>query len=845
MVAGRDDGIRIGTISRFMDAHLRHDYGVPQASLVPFADGLATGDWTRLSQTWQADPSVAALPPEFVLTLGRAEPYKGFDDLLDAYAAARARNRHSPARDRDDHRGGKQSVPTESGRADRPTRSQCGHGSAVHSRRRRPAAASWRARRRRTITGRAVRSSTHGGIRRRRRPCDCYHSPWARRSDSRRIDRVQLPAHAPGQLADALASALAVDTQGRFAIARRAHQLALRDFNHPATVHAMLTQVAPWLRLPEAADRLRLLTSSTPSMRPENTVSRPSVKVPIGPQARHWNTVRPERLVLVVAHHVTSLVRLLDVLPVFDSDPRIQLVFTCNGSDSFTHGLDHYLDRLGVVTIPWHQAVGTEFDLVIAANHGGLTEITGPLVILEHGAGYSKNSPGDRRPETGDRRPETGDRSVFGLSPEWVLYNGRPIADSLVLAHHAEFDRLAALTPAAVSAAVVAGDPSYDRMLASRHLRHRYRDALGVESEQTLVTLCSTWSPRSLMGTLPELFREILACLDRDRYRVAGLIHPNIWHGHGPWQVHTWLADGVRSGLLLPPPAEGWQATLIASDIVLGDHGATSCYAASLDLPVVLATFPEEDVAPGSVGALLGQLARRLNRHESLATQIDRARAEYRPGTFDSLRDLVTSYPGEAVDRLRALCYRHLRLSVPESAAVTPVIPVERAAMVPRSSVAADYAVCTVADAETPSIVIARYPAGVAVDRSRAGYLDAAFLVVHEDHPQEALRTIAPVIITAAPATGQDATAVLTDAFTRFRLASVVAVGLVDRSLVWTRDGRAIIASTPDPGIGAAIVYHWLLTRPRHPLPTSVPVTLGQTNVRVELTSSVRAETGA
>ncbi|MBB4689298.1 hypothetical protein [Amycolatopsis jiangsuensis] len=136
----------------------------------------------------------------------------------------------------------------------------------------------------------------------------------------------------------------------------------------------------------------------------------PPAKVPIGLQAPHWTTVQVQRRVLVVAHHVTSLLRLLDVLPVFDSDSRVQLVFTWNGSDPFVHGLRNLLDDLGVIVIPWAQAINTEFDLALAANHGGLTEITAPLVILPHGVGYTKKSPGNRKPETGNRKPETGNR---------------------------------------------------------------------------------------------------------------------------------------------------------------------------------------------------------------------------------------------------------------------------------------------------------------------------------------------------------------------------------------------------------------------------------------------------
>ena len=136
----------------------------------------------------------------------------------------------------------------------------------------------------------------------------------------------------------------------------------------------------------------------------------PLVKVPIGPQSVHWNTAPIQRTVLVLAHNVTTTTRLLDVVPVFDSDPRVQVVFSWNGADPFRHGLDALLGDLGVVTIPWDQAIQTEFDLAITANHSGLTEINAPVVVLSHGIGYTKHSPGSRKPEAGSRKPEAGSR---------------------------------------------------------------------------------------------------------------------------------------------------------------------------------------------------------------------------------------------------------------------------------------------------------------------------------------------------------------------------------------------------------------------------------------------------
>ncbi|GAA4012880.1 hypothetical protein GCM10022247_39370 [Allokutzneria multivorans] len=538
----------------------------------------------------------------------------------------------------------------------------------------------------------------------------------------------------------------------------------------------------------------------------------PPVKVPIGLQAQHWNTLTPDRCVLVVAHHVTSLLRLLDVITVFDSDPRVQVVFSWNGSDPFHHGLHRLLDELGVVVIPWSQAIDTEFHLVIAANHGGLTEFSAPVVILPHGAGYNKNSPGNRKPETGNRKPETGNRkpetgnrSVFGLAPEWLLYDGRPIADSLVLSHDEQLTRLAAITPSAAETAVVAGDPCYDRMVRSAHARSRYREALGVLPGQKLVTVCTTWWRRSLLGTWPSLFRELLACLPRDEYRVAALIHPNIWHGHGPWQVHTWLADCVRAGLIIIPPVEGWQSLLVSADLVVGDHGATTCYAAGLGAPVLLATFPDEDVATGSAAEVLGRTALRLNRHASLAHQVSAAITA--PASGDAVRAMLTSCPGESATRLRELFYRHLRLPEPPTPPPVPMIPVHRATTPSTMDIRADHVVCRLGATDDEPTTVHRYPAEVLLDRANADHLDAAHLVAHEDHASPALLDEAAVIIVADTPTTSAAEVALADALRRHRGAALAVSRQGERCLALSREGARAVLRCEDIGLGAAVLY--------------------------------------
>ncbi|OLF11685.1 hypothetical protein BLA60_12210 [Actinophytocola xinjiangensis] len=307
----------------------------------------------------------------------------------------------------------------------------------------------------------------------------------------------------------------------------------------------------------------------------------------------------------MVVHTVTALNRLNDLLTVFDSDRRIQLVCGVPGTSAVTAGVEEALAGSGAVVLPWQQAIMTEFDLAVSVHHSGnLHDIVAPLAVLSHGIGYSKYS---------NRRSANGNRTVYGLSPQSLVQDGTVVPRAIVLSHDTELERLAATVPDAVGAAVVAGDPCYDRLIASRPNRNRYREMLGAPSRTSIVLVSSTWGANSLFGRSPDLIARLLAELDTDRHTVCAVLHPNIWYAHGPAQVRLWLADCLRAGLRLVPPAAGWQQALLAADVVIGDHGAVSGYAASLGLPTLLAAFPEDDVVTGSAIEALGATAPRLD----------------------------------------------------------------------------------------------------------------------------------------------------------------------------------------------------------------------------------------
>ncbi|MEU9089654.1 hypothetical protein [Streptomyces sp. NPDC048428] len=395
-------------------------------------------------------------------------------------------------------------------------------------------------------------------------------------------------------------------------------------------------------------------------------------------------------------HNVTAATRLLDVLPLFDDDLRIQLLATCPGSSAFSAGTAELLAGTGVPVLAWEQATETPVDLVLSASFGGqLQLLRGKLAILSHGVGYTKRL---ATPDTGHRTPDTGSESepesgpdgvpVFGNAPQWVLADdGVPLADALVLSHPEQVDRLRAACPEAAPTAVLAGDPCFDRMLAARPHRERFRRALGVRAGQRLIVLTSTWNPESLFGdgdgrsdggagggdVLPALLPRLAREFPVDEYRFAAVLHPNIWHGHGPGQVRAWLDRARRCGLVLVDPLEGWRQALLAADAVIGDHGSVTYYAAALGIPVLLAAAPLHALDPAAPISAFMREAPRLDPGAPLREQVDQLVDRHRP--LSGPAEFTTSVPGEAAVRLRALFYSMMGAAEPERAATLEPLP--------------------------------------------------------------------------------------------------------------------------------------------------------------------------
>lgn len=523
------------------------------------------------------------------------------------------------------------------------------------------------------------------------------------------------------------------------------------------------------------------------------------------PLTTRWRTTATSRIVLAVVHNVTAATRLLDVLPLVASDPRVQVVFTCTGSSAFTVGTVEYLAQRGVQVVPWAEAVGGEFHLAIAASYGGdLHNIKAPLIVVPHGMGYNKYL------ETGDRRP------VFGLSTPWLVHEGRVVPSVIVLSHAEQVDRLRLACPEAVGAALVAGDPCVDRLVASGPLRESYRQALGVGPRQRLILVSSTWGSNSLYGSDPRLIRRLAARLPVDGHRVAVALHPNILHGHSRWQVRLWLDDCARDGVLVLPEEDLWRPTLVSADLVIGDHGSVTFYAAALGTPILLAAAPTDAVDPRSPAGKLLRAAPRLTRDEDPLARIEDTIAGHDPAAYASITELTTSHPGEAAVRLRDAMYALLDLRPPAGSPAVTVLPLPDCRFPHPRAVLATVEFHGEADGELDATVT-RYTAGSLAEP--AGMPAGAHLVVDVDRAVAGLLTLADVVLHAEPA---DARRWITETLRALPGCLLAAARDGDGWLVGVADGALvrIVTTAPDAPVFVSLLHAWLCAgRPVERLP--------------------------
>ena len=376
------------------------------------------------------------------------------------------------------------------------------------------------------------------------------------------------------------------------------------------------------------------------------------VRVPVGEGSTPYVSVPFTRTVLVVARTVTTTVWLLDFLEeVFGDDSRVQLLFAVEDeAPSVYHEAARVLLKdVGVPVLPWAQACATNFDLAVCSTqNGSLEHLRSPLFITPHGPGFGK--PASVRP---------GGAVPVPVREGW---RDQSVPATTVVLSHPEQAALFTGAPDGVRL-LVAGDPAYDRLSASAPRRSRYRRAFDLKLGQRLVVCSSTWGPGAQLGAIPDLAVRLAGELPVDEYRIAMIIHPNIWFGHGPWQVRAWLRAAREAGVVLVPPrGDEWRAAILACDLVVADHGSVGFYAVAIGRPLLRASFAEQYLRSDAPLAKIAQIAPELSLNRALRSQLEEAIDEHDPAHYRDLVDRMFAQPGESVRIMRDAIYQMIGL---------------------------------------------------------------------------------------------------------------------------------------------------------------------------------------
>ncbi|MEU4161163.1 hypothetical protein [Actinoplanes sp. NPDC026670] len=501
-----------------------------------------------------------------------------------------------------------------------------------------------------------------------------------------------------------------------------------------------------------------------------------------------------------------TLTRLLDVAALIMSERRIEVVFTADDGNGaiLAAGMREVLAALEATVIPWAEATGGTFDLVLTASENDdLSGVDAPVVFLPHGVGHLKFYPGTS--------------TVSGLTPARIRDLGT--RTTFALSHPDQIRRLAAISEPAAGNARVVGDPALGRMLASSHRASSYRRGLDAAG-RALVVLASTWGPDSLLGSWPDLPERLLAELPVDEYRVVAVLHPGIW-AHGPWQVRAWWSRAAEYGLRILPPQSGWQAALLGASCVMTDFGSLGLYAAALDKPVLLSDRNSSTTVPDSPAGELARESPRIDPEKPLRAQIDAVIHAHEPGRYDRLSASAVHAPWRAAERLRALLYERMRLAEPAHAAEFPPVPV------PAPQPEGPAAMLASADISDSLVTVTRHP-GIAEPGGR----HFRHLVVDQDRARLDQVSAADILIVHPEDLAE--TAGHFDRRPHIELITARAGPYTCR--LRTRTAEFVLHAAPDhPGLDVTVLASWAYTRIHrdHRIPAQDRLRLGERIIEV------------
>jgi hypothetical protein len=422
---------------------------------------------------------------------------------------------------------------------------------------------------------------------------------------------------------------------------------------------------------------------------------------------RRTDTVAHKNKILAAIRTLTDFNRIQDVLPALDLE-HDDVTFVVSTGSMGEGLIDRYIQmNQQAKLIDWEEARRRNFDLVIAAHANvKLADLNDPRMILPHGAGLARKFP-----------LATLDKDApVGMASGQLICDGVVIPDVIGLPHDNLLDVLRKHCPEAADRATRIGDPTFDRLLANRPLRRSLRRQLKVGDHQRLVLITSTWGPYSSLGEHRALINALVAQLPMDQFKVAVILHPNIWAAERKFNIRNMFRDALNSGLLIiSPDNDSWQGALLAADIVLGDHGSVGFYGAALGYPFLLTARGLEELDESSPRIELNRLMPALDVHGDLRAQVDYAFDHHPREQALEITGRTLGDRGKSLELIRAAAYT--LLGQPRPMTKPWIQPIEELVSITRKPTTAHRVTLVPVNADT--IRLERFPALMIRDPAR------------------------------------------------------------------------------------------------------------------------------
>lgn len=208
----------------------------------------------------------------------------------------------------------------------------------------------------------------------------------------------------------------------------------------------------------------------------------------------------------------------------------------------------------------------------------------------------------------------------------------------------------------------VVGNLKSERLLERSRTRDEIRNQLGVNQDETLVFMVSTYGPNCLLNTVGDslLSEARQVC---GKFRFALCIHPKEYvfkrETESDWNEN--LSMLKNDGFLVLESGEDWEHYMIACDVILTDHTSLSSYGVGLGKPYIFTPVPESVTEKYSLTCQLMDFSPILRPDASnLMECLMFAKNEYPLEKLAQLMEKLGYYPGEAKARARKAVYNIL-----------------------------------------------------------------------------------------------------------------------------------------------------------------------------------------